>query len=171
MFDEALVRSMAAFVERPIIFPLSNPTSKCEAIPEDLIRWTDGRALVATGSPFEPVTWKGSRIPIGQCNNAFIFPGIGLGLVAAGATEVSDELFLAAARALAAYDKRLPGFEASLFPNLEHVREVSGNIAVAVAQEIVRKSATPTAIKPEDIPERVRQAMWDPVYPILKRAG
>src|ERR1035437_2712288 len=84
---------------------------------EDLIRWTDGRALIATGSPFDPVDWKGARIPIGQCNNAFIFPGVGLGLVAAGAKLVPDALFLTAAKALAAYDERLPGYEASLFPN------------------------------------------------------
>src|ERR1035441_8890920 len=117
MFDEALVRMMAASVPRPVIFPLSNPTSKSEAKPEDLLRWTEGRAIVATGSPYDPVDWKGTSRPIGQCNNAFIFPGIGLGLVVAGARIVPDDIFLAAAKTLAAYDERLPGFEASLFPN------------------------------------------------------
>lgn len=170
MFDESLVRSMAAFVERPIIFPLSNPTSKSEATPEDLIRWTDGRALIATGSPYAPVEWKGSRIPIGQCNNAFIFPGIGLGLAVCAASLVPDDLFLAAARALAAFDERLPAYEASLFPNLEHVREVSVNIAVAVGQEIVRQGLSQIPLTEKEIPDRLRKAMWEPSYPILKKA-
>jgi malate dehydrogenase (oxaloacetate-decarboxylating) len=169
MFDEALVRSMAAFVERPVIFPLSNPTSKSEAKPEDLIRWTDGRALIATGSPYPPVEWKGSRIPIGQCNNAFIFPGIGLGLTVSAAKLVPDELFLAAARALAAFDDRLPAYEASLFPNLEHVRRVSVNIAVAVGQEIVRQGLSHTPLTEKEIPDRLHRAMWEPTYPILKK--
>jgi len=170
MFDEALVRSMAAFVERPIIFPLSNPTSKSEAKPEDLIRWTDGRALIATGSPYPGVEWKGSRIPIGQCNNAFIFPGMGLGLSTTGAKLVPDDLFLAAARALAAYDERLPGFEACLFPNLEHVRKVSANIAVAVGQEIVKQGLSQFPLNEKEVSDRIRSAMWEPIYPILRKA-
>jgi malate dehydrogenase (oxaloacetate-decarboxylating) len=169
MFDEALVRSMAAFVERPVIFPLSNPTSKSEARPEDLIRWTDGRALIATGSPFPEVEWKGSRIPIGQCNNAFIFPGMGLGLSTAGAKLVPDDLFLAAAMALAAFDDRLPGCEACLFPNMEHVRKVSANIAVAVGQEIVKRGLSHLSFTEKEIPDRIRAAMWEPVYPILRK--
>ena len=170
MFDEALIRSMAAFVERPIIFPLSNPTSKSEAKPEDLIRWTDGRALIATGSPFPEVKWKGSKIPIGQCNNAFIFPGMGLGLAIAGAKLVPDGLFLAAARALAAFDDRLPGCEACLFPNLEHVRKVSANIAVAVGLEIVKRGLSHSPLTEKEVPDRIRAAMWEPTYPILKKA-
>jgi malate dehydrogenase (oxaloacetate-decarboxylating) len=171
MFDEALVRSMAAFVERPIIFPLSNPTSKSEAKPEDLIRWTDGRALIATGSPYPAVEWKGSRIPIGQCNNALIFPGIGLGLTVSAAKFVPDELFLAAARALAAFDERLPAFESSLFPNLEHVRRVSVNIALAVGQEILRQGLSLASLTEKEFPDRLQRAMWEPVYPILKRVN
>jgi malate dehydrogenase (oxaloacetate-decarboxylating) len=171
MFHEDLVRSMAAFVEQPIIFPLSNPTSKSEAHPEDLIRWTAGRALISTGSPFSPIEWKGSRIPIGQCNNAFIFPGVGLGLTTAGATLVPEDVFLVAAKTLAAFDQRLPAFESSLFPNLEHVRDVSYRIAVEVAREIVKQKLTSLPLTEKEIPERVKQAMWEPIYPKLKKAS
>ncbi len=169
MFTESLIRTMAASVERPIIFPLSNPTSKSEAKPEDLIRWTDGRAIIATGSPFDPVEWKGKSIPIGQCNNAFIFPGVGLGLVTAGASRVPQEVFLAAAKTLAAFDERLPGFQASLFPNLEHVRLVSYNIAVVVAKEIVARGLSLNHLAEKDIFESVKRGMWEPNYPRLKR--
>ena len=169
MFNEALVRSMAAFVERPIIFPLSNPTSKSEAKPEDLIRWTAGRAVIATGSPYEPADWKGTKIPIGQCNNAFIFPGVGLGLVAAGARRVPEITFLVAAKTLAAFDERLPGFETSLFPNLEHVRQVSYNIALAVARDIVERGQSYEKLTAKEIQDRVKGAIWQPIYPKLKR--
>src|SRR5260370_22657473 len=99
-FTKPIVQEMARKVERPIIFPLSNPTDKSEAKPDDLIRWTNGRALVATGSPFPPVTYAGSQVPIAQCNNAYIFPGVGLGIVASRACRVTDTMMLAAARAL-----------------------------------------------------------------------
>ncbi len=164
MFDETIVRTMAAQSHRPIIFPLSNPTSKSEATPEQLFKWTDGKALVATGSPFPSVSWKGQTIPIGQCNNVFIFPGVGLGLIASEATRVPEEAFLAAARTLAAFDDRLSGFEASLFPHLEHVRRISEEIAIQVGVEIVRLGLTRAAMTAEDIPARVRAAVWNPVY-------
>src|SRR6202022_2635386 len=101
-FSESIVREMARKVQRPIIFPLSNPTSKSEAKPDDLIQWTEGRALVATGSPFPSVHYAGKTIPIAQCNNVFIFPAMGLAVVASRARRVTDAMMLAAARALAA---------------------------------------------------------------------
>jgi malate dehydrogenase (oxaloacetate-decarboxylating) len=171
MFHEGLVRSMASFVDRPIIFPLSNPTSKSEAVPDDLINWTQGRAIIATGSPFEPVEWKGTRIAIGQCNNAFIFPGVGLGLMAAAARRVPEISFLVAAKTLADFDERLPGFESSLFPNLEHVRQVSCDIALAVAQDLVQRGMShDTTLRAGEIPERVKRAIWEPVYPKLRKS-
>ncbi len=171
VFGENLVRSMASWVERPLIFPLSNPTSKSEAQPSDLLRWTDGKALVATGSPFAPVPWGKELIPIGQCNNAFVFPGVGLGLAVAKAGFIPDEVFLAAAETLAAFGRRLPGFETSLFPNLEHVRDLSFEIAVRVAEIVVRSGLNREPLEENGIAEAVRTSMWEPVYPRLKRAA
>ncbi len=167
VFGEALIRSMAMFCERPLIFPLSNPTSKSEAVPSDILEWTDGKALVATGSPFQPVSINGKTVPIGQCNNAFIFPGVGLGLAVTKAKFVPEEVFLAAAETLAVYDRRLPGFEDSLFPNLEHVREISSQIAVQVAQKIIDLGLNREDL--QDVESAVRDSMWEPVYPKLKR--
>src|SRR4029077_16946128 len=137
-FTEDVVREMARHVECPIIFPLSNPTSKSEAVPMDLINWTDGRALVATGSPFPPVVFEKRLIKIGQCNNAFVFPGVGLGVIASGARRVSNEMFVAAARALAEFSPALHDEAASLYPALENVRRVSRCVALAVGSEAVR---------------------------------
>ncbi|TAJ22866.1 MAG: oxaloacetate-decarboxylating malate dehydrogenase, partial [Nitrospirae bacterium] len=168
VFTEEIVRAMARHVERPIIFPLSNPTSKCEAAPADLVAWTQGRGLIATGSPFPEVSWQGRRVRVGQCNNAFIFPGVGLGVIAAGAGRVSDGMFLAAARALSDCSPVLTDPAASLFPSLEEIRGVSRRIALAVAAEAQRAGAAePTT--PEELERRVDSTMWQPRYPQLRR--
>ncbi len=168
-FDEATVRAMAAHTPRPVIFPLSNPTSKSEARPADLLAWTEGRALVATGSPFAPVTINGQTVRIGQCNNAFIFPGVGLGIIASGAQRVTDEMFVAAARALSSFapmrrDPRLP-----LYPALEDVRVVSRQVATAVAQAAMNVGVA-APLTPEELARRISAAMWQPVYRLYRRA-
>jgi len=168
MFTEEVVRSMARQVERPAIFPLSNPTSRCEALPADLISWTDGRALVATGSPFPAVSHGGRTIHIAQCNNAYIFPGVGLGVIAARARRVSDAMFLAAARALGEVSPARTDRNAALFPPLEEIGQVSRRIALAVGAEAQRLGfAEPTT--PEELERRVDAARWEPRYPRLRR--
>jgi malate dehydrogenase (oxaloacetate-decarboxylating) len=163
-FTEAIVREMGRKVERPIIFPLSNPTSKSEAKADDLIRWTDGRALVATGSPFAPVPYGGRQIPIAQCNNIYIFPAIGLGVVASRARRVTDTMILAAARALGETSPPLTDPSASLLPDLPHLREVAAHIATAVGLEAQRAGVAPKTSEAE-LRQRVVATQWTPAYP------
>ena len=163
-FSESIVREMARKVERPIIFPLSNPTSKSEAKADDLIRWTEGRALVATGSPFAPVRYGGRTIPIAQCNNVFIFPAMGLGVVASGARRVTDAMMLAAARALAANSPALKDSSASLLPPLSDIRRVAAQIAVAVGMQAQKDGLTPKLTE-DELRQRVTAAQWTPAYP------
>ena len=165
-FTEAVVREMAHKVKRPIIFPLSNPTSKSEAKADDLIRWTDGRALVATGSPFAPVSYGGRTIPIAQCNNIFIFPAMGLGVVASGARRVTDPMMLAAARALAANSPALQDSSASLLPPLSDIRRVAAQIAVAVGLQAQKDGLAPKLAE-DELRQRVTAAQWTPAYPAL----
>lgn len=161
-FTEDLVREMASHTERPIILPLSNPTRLAEAVPADLLDWTDGRALVATGSPFEPVTRGGTTYEIGQANNALIFPGLGLGAVVARATRVTDAMLAAAARAVAGQvDPGAPG--ASLLPPTTELRPTSAAVAVAVARAAAEDKVARQSVD-DTIEERVHRAMWEPVY-------
>ena len=162
-FSEAIVREMARKVERPIIFPLSNPTSKSEASAEDLIRWTDGRALVATGSPFAPVNYGGRKITIAQCNNVYIFPAMGLGVVASRARRVTDSMMLAAAGTLAANSPALRGPSASLLPPLTDLKRVAAEIAVAVGIA-AQKDGLAAEIAEDELRTRVMATQWTPVY-------
>jgi malate dehydrogenase (oxaloacetate-decarboxylating) len=166
-FSETIVREMARKVERPIIFPLSNPTAKSEANAEDLIRWTDGRALVATGSPFAPVSYGGRTIPIAQCNNVYIFPAVGLGLVASGARRVTERMMLGAARALAANSPALKDPSASLLPPLTEIRRVAVEIAIAVGMEAQKDGVAPKLTE-DELRHRVQATQWTPVYPALR---
>jgi len=125
---------MAAVCQRPLIFALSNPTSKTECTPKEALQYSDGRALVATGSPFEPVVFGGRKHQIGQCNNVFVFPGVGLGVLISHATRVSQAMFLAAARELAVYPMSTGVDDRALYPDLSNLREISGRIALAVAR-------------------------------------
>jgi malate dehydrogenase (oxaloacetate-decarboxylating) len=170
VFEQQVVEGMAAHVERPIIFPLSNPTSKSEAVPADLINWTAGRALVATGSPFDAVHYDNRVINIGQCNNVFIFPGVVLGVIASGARRVTDEMFVAAARALAEFSPALRDPSASLYPPLESVRQLSQSVALAVALEAQRSGLSQPA-SPGDLERRIAERMWSPRYRRYRRPG
>jgi malate dehydrogenase (oxaloacetate-decarboxylating) len=154
---------MAAQVERPAIFPLSNPTSSSEARPVDLMAWTDGRALVATGSPFEPVDVGGRPVRIGQGNNAFVFPGVGLGVLVSEAREVTDGMFAAAADALA---EQLPEEDRQagcLFPRIASLRAITAKVAEAVVRQAASEGVARNV--PESPADAVAAAMWDPAYP------
>jgi malate dehydrogenase (oxaloacetate-decarboxylating) len=161
-FTEAVVRQMAAHVRRPVIMPLSNPTSRAEAVPADLIAWTDGRALVATGSPFDPVVHEETTYRIAQANNALVFPGLGLGVAVVRARRVSDRMLAAAADAVAGLsDAGIRG--APLLPPVDNLREVSATVAVAVAGAAVADGLADVAL--DDPIQQIHQAMWQPEYP------
>jgi malate dehydrogenase (oxaloacetate-decarboxylating) len=162
-FSEPIVREMARKVERPIIFPLSNPTSKSEATAEDLIRWTDGRALVASGSPFPPVSYNGRQITIAQCNNVHVFPAMGLAVVASRARRVTDAMLQAAARALAANSPALKDPSASLLSSLKDSRRVARDIAFAVGIQAQKDGVAPK-VSEEELRRRVSETQWTPAY-------
>ncbi|TKH46652.1 NAD-dependent malic enzyme [Paenibacillus terrae] len=164
-FTEEIVKEMAKHVERPIIMPMSNPTNLAEAVPEDLIRWTDGKALIATGSPFEPVSYNGTKLEIGQANNAFVFPGLGLGAIVVRAKRITPAMFTAAADAVAnGVDTDQPG--GALLPNIRKLRDVSFAVAVAVGKAAIQDQVAQARIS--DIEQAVRDAMWKPEYAKVK---
>jgi malic enzyme len=162
-FTETVVREMAAHVERPTIFPLSNPTSQAEASPEDVLRWTDGRALVATGSPFPSVVHGGRTRRVGQGNNALIFPGVGLGSLVAGAREVTDGMFRAAAERLADELRQEDVEAGALYPPISALRRVTASIAEAVVRQ-ARQEGVAADVPGDDVARRVAEAMWEPAY-------
>jgi malate dehydrogenase (oxaloacetate-decarboxylating) len=173
-FSEEIVREMAGKVERPIIFPLSNPTDRSEARPEDLIRWTEGRVLVATGSPYAPVQFGERTIPVSQCNNVYIFPAVGLAVMAsrlfgdgAGTQRVTDSMMIAAARALAEQSPALKDSSAPLLPPLKKIRDVAVEIAFAVALEAERsaRGGRSDAVIAESLRARIVASQWLPEYP------
>lgn len=165
VFTEQIVREMASYSERPIIMPLSNPTARAEAIPADLLNWTDGRALIATGSPFPDVTYAGTRFQIAQANNALIFPGIGLGVITCRASRVTDTMIASAAAALASVvtDRRKG---ASLLPRMSQLRAISAKVALAVA-EAAQSEGLAGRILANPVQE-VYEAMWQPRYPEIE---
>jgi malate dehydrogenase (oxaloacetate-decarboxylating) len=162
-FTQEIIKEMSKHIDRPIIFPLSNPTSKAESTPKEVIEWTEGKAIIATGSPFDSVEYKGKKIQIGQCNNVYIFPGVGLGVLGAQATQVTDEMFLQAARTLAGFSPALKDPNASLFPPVEKVREVSRHIALAVAKRACEQKLANCL--PEDLEMSIETHIWEPHYP------
>jgi malic enzyme len=163
LFDEPVVRAMAQINEQPIVFPLSNPTSKSECTAEQAVAWSDGRAIVATGSPFAPVTSGGLTRRVGQCNNAFVFPGVGLGLWVGQVQRVTDAMFLDAAKALAREVTERDLAEGAVYPQLTRIRECSRGVACAVIRRAISEGhSTPRLL--DDLDNTVRRAMWWPHY-------
>ncbi|EPY7703088.1 MULTISPECIES: oxaloacetate-decarboxylating malate dehydrogenase [Bacillus cereus group] len=166
-FKEEIIKEMASHVERPIILPMSNPTPLAEAKPADLIEWTEGRALVATGSPFEPVTYNDVTYVIGQSNNALIFPGLGLGTIVVRASVMTDGMFAAAAEAVASMvDTGQPG--APILPEVEELRNISEMVAIEVAKVAVAEGVARENLSDNDIKIAVKEAIWEPEYRQIK---
>jgi malate dehydrogenase (oxaloacetate-decarboxylating) len=167
-FTEEIVREMAQHTERPIIFPLSNPTSKAEASPEDVLRWTEGRALVGTGSPFPPVEVDGRTLRVSQVNNSFIFPGLALGILVPQARRVTDGMIMAAAKALAGLSPSLKDRNAPLLPSIGDSRTVALVISEAVARRAIAEGVAGIDADSE-LAERIGEYVWNPVYVSYER--
>ncbi|MDF4898369.1 NAD-dependent malic enzyme [Vibrio parahaemolyticus] len=170
LFSQEVIEEMHKHCKRPIVFPLSNPTSRVEATPNDIIRWTNGEALVATGSPFDPVVHEGRIYPIAQCNNSYIFPGIGLGVLAVNAKRVTDEMLMESSRALATCSPLAINGRGALLPPLEEIHLVSKKIAFAVAKKAIEQGVA-LEITDEALNDAIDQAFWQPVYRRYKRTA
>ena len=168
LFTEEVIKALHANCERPVVLPLSNPTSRVEAMPADIIEWTNGQALIATGSPFAPVNYKGHIYNISQCNNSYIFPGIGLGVIAANATRVTDSMLMASSNALADCSPMLTDLNADLLPDVNEIQKVSKIIAFQVAKAAMDAGVAPR-ISDEDLQASIERNFWKPEYRQYKR--
>ena len=162
-FSEEAVRALAAGNARPVVFMLSNPTANAECTPDEALRWTEGRALLATGSPFQDVAFQGRRVPVAQANNVFIFPGVGLGAIVSRAHRVTDLMFLAAAKALAECVPDSSIREGRVLPPIGEVRRAAVAVAFAVAREAGRAGLGDAPDEP-GLSRRIAAAMWNPEY-------
>ena len=167
-FSESVVRAMAQNTQRPIIFPLSNPTERSEATPRELLAWTEDRAVVGTGSPFPPIIRGGHPFRIDQVNNAYVFPGVGLGAIAIKARHISERMFLAAARAIADLSPAKRDPHANLLPPLAESRSISLQVAIAVAEQAAREGLAGRLAK-DDLAANVKSMMWEPIYSTYQR--
>ncbi len=163
LFSKEIIETLAENCEYPIVLPLSNPTSRVEAVPADIIEWTKGKALIATGSPFAPVNYQGRIYNISQCNNSYIFPGIGLGVIASGATRVTDNMLMATSNALADCSPKLKDPDADLLPDLSQIQQISKVIAVKVAQAAMQDGVAPE-ISIEELKKKIEANFWKPEY-------
>lgn len=170
VFTQQVIEGMHQHCKKPIVLPLSNPTSRVEALPEDILRWTNGEALVATGSPFSPVKLGEDTFPIAQCNNSYIFPGIGLGVLACQATRVSDEMLIASSRALAECSPLANDGEGALLPPLEEIQLVSKHIAYAVAKTAMQQGLAVNTTD-EVLMQTIEASFWKPEYRHYKRTS
>ena len=167
-FSEGIVRAMAAHVERPVIFPLSNPTERSEATPQELIAWTDGRAVIGTGSPFPPIERDGRPFRIDQTNNSYVYPGVGLAAIAVQTHRISDGMFLAAARTIAELSPAKHDPRANLLPPLAELRKISFQVAIAVAQQAETEGLA-APLPDQDLSAAVSAKMWEPAYAPYRR--
>lgn len=170
LFTEEIIREMHKYCPRPIVMPLSNPTSRVEATPQDIITWTDGNALVATGSPFPPVQWKDKLYPIAQCNNAYIFPGVGLGVIAAGASRITDEMLMAASETLAEHSPLRTNDNGMVLPGLDEIQRVSRAIAFAVGQ-VAQQEGVAVKTSAEALQQAIDDNFWRPEYRSYRRTS
>lgn len=170
LFNQEVIQTMHANCPRPIIFPLSNPTSRVEGAPCDMLEWTEGQALVATGSPFDAVNYRGTLVPIAQCNNSYIFPGIGLGVLAVSASRVTPEMLMASSRALAECSPLAQKGDGALLPPLEEIHIVSKKIAFAVAKKAIEQGVA-LEITDQAIESAINQGFWQPEYRRYKRTA
>ncbi len=168
LMTKAVIKAMYAHCPKPIVLPLSNPTSHVEAIPEDIIRWTEGNAIVATGSPFAPVEYQGIQQAIAQCNNSYIFPGVGLGVLASGANHITEKMFMTASEALATCSPLVTGAGNGLLPALSELREVSLTIALAVGLQAIAEEVAP-AISRAELEQNIQANFWEPEYRAYRR--
>jgi len=167
-FSETIIRAMGEYAPRPVIFPLSNPTERSEATPQDLFTWTEGRAVIGTGSPFPPINRDGKIFRVDQTNNAYVYPGIGLGAIATDARRISDGMFLAAARAIAELSPAKRDPQANLLAPLVDIRKLTVHVAIAVAKQ-ARGDGLADPLSDEAIAAAVQARMWEPVYATLRR--
>lgn len=170
LMSEEVIKAMYENCQRPIVLPLSNPTSKVEALPSDVIEWTEGNAIVATGSPFDPVDYQGQSFPIAQCNNSYIFPGVGLGVIASGATRVTEEMFMTSSEALAACSPLVKGEGNNLLPDLCEIREVSKYIAIQVGLKAMEQGVA-TKVDSCVLEAAVEKNFWLPEYRVYRRTS
>jgi len=170
LFTEQVIKAMYQGCERPIIFPLSNPSKQVEATPQQVIEWTDGQAIVATGSPFEPVEYKRKIFVIPQCNNSYIFPGLGLGIIACGAKHVSDAMLMATSLSLADESPLANDGEGNLLPTLTHLAELSKKIAFSVAKVAIKQGYA-LQISDEQLRAKINENFWEPQYRDYRRTS
>ena len=170
LFTKAVIEAMQVHCERPIVLPLSNPTSQVEGLPVDILRWTSGKAIVATGSPFPPVDIGNQRYEIAQCNNSYIFPGVGLGVIAAKASRITDGMMMAASRALADASPMVQQGQGALLPSLKDIRDVSKVIARAVFKQAVADGVA-VPVPEELINGKIESNFWTPEYRDYRRTS
>ncbi len=170
LFDELLINIMQRNTDQPIVFPLSNPTSHMEGVPADILKWTNGKAIIATGSPIKPIELNGEVYPIAQCNNSYIFPGLGLGVLASKSTRISDSMLMAAAEELARQSPRVKDGVGPLLPPLSNIRKISHAIAYAVYTQAIEDGYAKLR-DPEEMDARIERFWWHPEYRAYKRVS